>query len=70
MTYKTISLNSKAYKLLKEEKRDKETYCEAIIRLVTRPNIEKFLKLFGSLENDLTEKELVEFKKEAHQAWN
>ena len=70
MTYKTISLNSKAFKLLKEEKRDNETYSEAIIRLATRPNIEKFLKLFGSLENDLTEKKLVEFKKEAHQAWN
>ena len=70
MTYKTISLNSKAYQLLKEEKKDGESFSDTIIRLTTKPNIEKFLEMFGALKSDLDDQELSEFKKEAHQAWN
>ncbi|UCG04370.1 MAG: antitoxin VapB family protein [Candidatus Heimdallarchaeota archaeon] len=70
MTYKTISLNSKAYQLLKKEKKDGESFSDTIIRLTTKPNIEKFLEMFGVLKNDLDDQELSEFKKEAHQAWN
>ncbi len=70
MTYKTISLNSKAYQLLKKEKKDGESFSDTIIRLTTKPNIKKFLEMFGVLKNDLDDQELSEFKKEAHQAWN
>ena len=70
MTYKTISLNSKAYQLLKKEKKDGESFSDTIIRLTTEPNIKKFLEMFGVLKNDLDDQELSEFKKEAHQAWN
>jgi predicted CopG family antitoxin len=70
MTYKTISLNPKAYQLLKKEKKDGESFSDTIIRLTTKPNIEKFLEMFGVLKDDLDDQELSEFKKEAHQAWN
>ncbi|MHA2248171.1 MAG: antitoxin VapB family protein [Candidatus Hodarchaeales archaeon] len=70
MTYKTISLNSKAYQLLKKEKKDGESFSDTIIRLTTKPNIEKVLEMFGVLKDDLDDQELSEFKKEAHQAWN
>jgi len=70
MTYKTISLNSKAYQLLKRAKKDGESFSDTIIRLTTKPNIEKFLEMFGVLQDDLDDQELSEFKKEAHQAWN
>ncbi len=70
MTYKTISLNSKAYNLLKKAKKEGESYSETVIRLTTKPNIEKYLEMFGSLQSELDEKELTEFKKEARQAWN
>ena len=70
MTYKTLSLNSKAYQLLKQEKKEGESFSDTIIRLTTKPDIEKFLELFGVLKDDLDDQELSEFKKEAHQAWN
>ena len=70
MTYKTISLNSRAYELLKKEKREGESYSATIIRLVTQPNMEKFLSLFGVLKDDLSEEELEAFKKEARKAWS
>lgn len=70
MTYKTVSLNSKAYNLLKNAKKENESFSDTIMRLVTKPNIERFLELFGALERDLDDQELEEFKKEAHQAWN
>jgi len=70
MTYKTISLNSKAYQLLKRAKKDGESFSDTIIRLTTKPNIEKFLEMFGVLQDDLDDQELSDFKKEAHQAWN
>ena len=70
MAYKTISLNPKAYQLLKNEKKDGESFSDTIIRLTTKPNIEKFLEMFGVLKEDLDDQELSEFKKEAHQAWN
>jgi len=70
MTYKTVSLNSKAYNLLKREKRERESFSDTIIRLTTKPNIEKFLQLFGSLEEDIDNQELEEFKKEARKAWS
>jgi len=68
MPYKTISLNSKAYELLKKEKKERESFSDTIIRLTTKPNIQKFLELFGSL--DIDDQELGEFKKEARQAWD
>jgi len=67
MTYKTISLNLKAYELLKKEKREGESFSDTIIRLATRPNIQNFLEIFGSL--DIDDEELEEFKKEARKAW-
>lgn len=70
MTYKTISLNPKAYKLLKKEKRDRESFSDTIIRLTTKPDVKKFLELFGALKNDIDDGELIEFKKETNQAWN
>ena len=70
MTYKTVSLNSKAYNLLRREKRERESFSDTIIRLATKPNIEKFLQLFGSLEEDIDNQELEEFKKEARKAWS
>lgn len=68
MSYKTISLNSKAYELLKNEKKEGESYSETIIRLVTQPNIQKYLELFGTL--DIDTQELKEFKTEARKAWD
>ena len=70
MTYKTISLNSKAYILLKKERKEGESFSDTIIRLTTKPNIEKYLEMFGALKNDIDNQELEEFKKEAKQAWN
>ncbi len=70
MTYKTISLNPKAYHLLKKAKKEGESFSETVIRLTTKPDVERFLEIFGSLKTDLNDHELAEFKKEAHQAWN
>ena len=68
MSYKTISLNSKAYELLKNEKKEGESYSETVIRLITQPIIQKYLELFGTL--DIDTQELKEFKTEARKAWD
>lgn len=70
MSYKTISLNNKAFKLLKEAKIEGESYSETIIRLTTKPNVEKLVKMFGVLKDEISAKELEEFKQEARKAWN
>ena len=70
MTYKTVSLNEKAFALLRKAKRDNESYSEVIIRILNKPDISKFLSLAGSLKNDVTEDEMEEFIKEAKSAWN
>ena len=69
MTDKTISLSSKAYNLLRMEKRENESFSEAIIRLIKKLKLCNFLKSFGALEDDLDVQELEEFKKEAQKAW-
>lgn len=70
MTYKTVSLNSKAYNLLQREKGENESFSDTVIRLIAKPNVKKFLELFGALDDDLDDQELEEFKKEARNAWN
>ena len=70
MTYKTISLNSKAYKLLKQAKLEGESFSETIIRLTTKLNVEKIVEMFGTLRDEITDKELEDFKQEARTAWN
>lgn len=56
MTQNTISLNEKAYNLLKKRKKEKETYSDIIIRLCTtqdQKSEEDFLlKYIGAFKDD------------------
>jgi predicted CopG family antitoxin len=70
MTYKTVSLNDKAYKLLKKAKKDGESYSDVIIRKFSEPDLKKFLSLAGSLKDEVSKKELENFISEAREAWN
>lgn len=70
MTYKTVSLNTKAYSLLKKAKKDNESFSDAVIRVLSEPDISKFLSLVGALKDDLSEEEVEEFIQEAQTAWN
>jgi predicted CopG family antitoxin len=70
MTYKTISLNEKAYLLLKKAKKEKESYSDTVIRVLSKPDLNKFLSLAGSLKDELDEKEIKDFIKEAKSAWD
>ena len=69
MTYKTVSLNEKAYQLLKQSKKENESFSDAIIRIMTKPDLTKFLSMASSLKNELDLKELDEFIEEAKDAW-
>ncbi len=69
MPYRTVSLNEKAYKLLKESKQENESFSDVIIRVVSKPDLSKFLSIAGSLKNELLKDELEEFVQEAKQAW-
>ncbi len=69
MPYKTISLNMEAYEALKKEKHDGESFSDVILRLTRKPNLEKFLSLFGALKDDMTEDEVEDFIKTSKEAW-
>ena len=69
MTYKTVSLNEKAYKLLKSAKKEKESFSETIIRILSKPDLTQFLSLAGAFKEELSSDEFDEFVKEAKQAW-
>lgn len=69
MTYKTISLNEKAYSLLKKAKKEGESFSETVIRVLNKPDLSKFLSLAGSLKGEVTDLEIDEFIKEAKSAW-
>ena len=54
MTYKTVSLNEKAYSLLRQAKEEKESFSDTIIRILSKPDILQFLKLAGALKDELS----------------
>lgn len=70
MTYKTLSLNTEAYELLKKIKKEGESFSDVIIRLIKQPDIKEILNYFGSMEEDLPDDEIKNFISEAKQAWN
>ena len=69
MTYKTVSLNEKAFALLKKAKKDNESFSDTVIRILSKPDIAKFLSLAGTLKNDVSDDEMEEFITEAKTAW-
>ena len=69
MTYKSVSLNLKAYELLKGEKKENESFSDVVIRLIKKPNIKEILDYFGSMEDELTNDTIEDFIHEAKQAW-
>lgn len=69
MTYKTVSLNEKAYSLLKKAKKENESFSDTVIRILSKPNLSSFLSLAGSLKGEVTDLEIDEFIKEAKSAW-
>lgn len=69
MTYKTVSLNSKAYSLLKEAKKEGESFSDTVIRIMSEPSLSRFLSLAGSLKDEVSDSEINEFIKEAKLAW-
>ena len=69
MTYKTVSINAKAYSLLKKAKKEGESFSDIVIRVLSEPNLSRFLSLAGSLKGELTDLEIDEFIKEAKSAW-
>lgn len=69
MTYKTVSLNSKAYSLLKKAKKEGESFSDTVIRILNEPNLSRFLSLAGSLKDEITDSEINGFIKEAKNAW-
>lgn len=69
MTYKTVSLNSKAYSLLKAAKKEGESFSDTVIRIMSEPSLSRFLSLAGSLKDEVSDSEINEFIKEAKLAW-
>ena len=69
MTYKTVSLNEKAYQLLKRSKKEHESFSDAIIRVMRKPDLSKFLAMAGSLKGEIDQDELDSFIEEAKDAW-
>lgn len=69
MTYKTVSLNEKAYSLLKKAKKEGESFSDTVIRVLKKPEISEFLSLAGSLKDNVTDLEIDDFIKEAKSAW-
>ncbi|MHA1147476.1 MAG: antitoxin VapB family protein [Promethearchaeota archaeon] len=69
MPYKTVSLNEKAYSLLKKAKKEGESFSDTVIRVLNKPDYSKFLSLAGSLKGEVTDLEIDEFIKEAKSAW-
>ena len=65
MTYKTVSLNDKAYKLLKKAKEGGESYSDVIIRKFSEPDLKNFLSLAGFLKDEVSKNELDDFISEA-----
>ena len=69
MAYKTVSLNEKAYSLLKKAKKENESFSDTVIRILSEPSLSSFLYLAGSLKEQVDDLEIDEFIKEAKSAW-
>ena len=71
MADKKVFLNNKAFNLLKNARKEHETFSDAIIRILSKQLAnDNFLSLAGSLKGEITEEELEDFIKVAKQAWN
>ncbi len=70
MGYKTISLSVEAYKILKNAKRENESFSQVVIRLAGRRSLDAFV---GCISKESVEKlsdAMNTFRKERGEVWS
>lgn len=70
MGYKTISLSEKAYEILKNAKRERESFSQVVIRLASRRSLEDFVGCISPESVDKLSDALDVFRKERGRAWS
>lgn len=70
MGYKTISLSEEAYKILKNAKRDRESFSQVVIRLGKKRSLEDFVGCISSESITKLSDALDVFRRERGTAWS
>ena len=70
MSYKTISLSKEAYEILKNAKRDRESFSQVVIRLAKKRTLDDFVGCISSESITKLSDALDVFRRERGTAWS
>jgi predicted CopG family antitoxin len=70
MGYKTISLSEEAYEILKNAKRDRESFSQVVIRLAQKRTLEDFVGCISSESISKLSDALDVFRRERGTTWS
>jgi predicted CopG family antitoxin len=70
MGYKTISLSEEAYEILKNAKRNRESFSQVVIRLARKNTLEDFVGCISSESIDKLSDALDVFRRERGRRWS
>jgi predicted CopG family antitoxin len=70
MGYKTISLSEEAYEILKNAKRNRESFSQVVIRLARKSTLEDFVGCISSESIDKLSDALDVFRRERGRRWS
>jgi predicted CopG family antitoxin len=70
MGYKTISLSEEAYEILKNAKKDRESFSQVVIRLASKRSLDDFIGCISSESISKLTDALDVFREERSRAWS
>jgi predicted CopG family antitoxin len=70
MGYKTISLSEEAYEILKNAKRDRESFSQVVLRLASKRSLDDFVGCISSESISKLTDALDVFREERSRAWS
>jgi predicted CopG family antitoxin len=70
MGYKTISLSDKAYEILKNAKRNGESFSQVVIRLASKRSFDDFIGCISKESIDKLADAMEVFRKERSRTWS
>jgi predicted CopG family antitoxin len=69
MGYRTISLSDEAYEILKNAKKENESFSQVVIRLARRASYEDFVGCISKESAEKLSEAISTFRKERGKAW-
>jgi predicted CopG family antitoxin len=70
MGYKTISLSEEAYEILRNAKKDRESFSQVVIRLASKRSLEDFVGCISSESISKLSDALDVFRRERGRTWS